>query len=170
MGGLLLPQPAQNQSNGWTDCCYHMILPNGKILNAFSVDVEDYFQVSAFEHLIDRSDWPNHQVRVPRSTRRMLDLLDRHGVKATFFVLGWIAERYPELVKDIHTRGHEIGSHGYWHRLIYQQSPDEFRADIRRAQDALAGIIGEPSSLYRAPSPDYSRIMEFLPPLGRLSC
>ena len=138
-----------------------MIFPINKILNAFSVDVEDYFQVSAFEHLVDRSDWSNYPVRVGQSTRCILDLLDRHGVKATFFVLGWIAEHYPELVQDIHARGHEIGSHGYWHRLIYEQSPDDFRADIRRSQNVLSDITGEPVTLYRAPSFSITRASQW---------
>ena len=122
------------------------------MLNALTIDVEDYFQVSAFEHLIDRRDWPGYANRVGDSTRCLLDLLDNHSVKATFFVLGWVAERDPDLVRQIHARGHEVGSHGYWHRLIYEQSPDEFRSDLRRSQKVLSDILGEPVLLYRAPS------------------
>jgi polysaccharide deacetylase family protein (PEP-CTERM system associated) len=122
------------------------------LLNAFTVDVEDYYQVTAFERSIDRSDWEQHESRVVDNTRRVLDLLDRHDTKATFFVLGWIAQRRPDLVREIHRRGHEIGSHGYWHRLIYQQSPDEFRADLRLSRDALQDAVGVPILAYRAPS------------------
>ncbi|MBU4400362.1 MAG: polysaccharide deacetylase family protein, partial [Planctomycetes bacterium] len=100
------------------------------ILNAFTVDVEDYFQVSAFEKHIPRDQWDRWESRVSANTHRVLELLDRHCVRATFFVLGWNAERHPELVREIHACGHEIGSHGYWHRLIYQQTPAEFRADL----------------------------------------
>jgi polysaccharide deacetylase family protein (PEP-CTERM system associated) len=122
------------------------------ILNAFTVDVEDYFQVSAFEKHIHRGQWDRWESRVVANTHRILQLLDRHAVKATFFVLGWIGERYPQLVRDIHARGHEIGSHGYWHRLIYEQTPDEFRADLRRSRDVLQDAIGQPVTAHRAAS------------------
>ena len=112
------------------------------MLNVFTVDVEDYFQVSAFEKHIDRQCWGQWESRVSANTHRVLELLDRHGVHATFFVLGWIAERHPQLVREIHACGHEIGSHGYWHRLIYQQSPAEFRADLCRSRDVLQEVIG----------------------------
>ena len=121
-------------------------------LNAFTVDVEDYFQVTGFERDIRREDWERHESRVVANTRRMLDLLERHGVKATFFVLGWVGERFPRLVAEIDRRGHEVGSHGYWHRLIYGQSPDEFRQDARRARAVLADAIGGPVTAYRAPT------------------
>ena len=122
------------------------------IVNAFTVDVEDYFQVSAFEKHIPRDQWDRWESRVEANTHRMLQLLDRHGVKATFFVLGWLGERYPQLVRDIHSCGHEIGSHGYWHRLIYRQSPAEFRADLRRSRDVLQDAIGQPVTAHRAAS------------------
>ena len=122
------------------------------VLNAFTVDVEDYFQVSAFEKDVSRHDWDRYDCRVVENTQRMLELLDRHGVRATFFVLGWIAERYPELVQQIHAAGHEIGSHGYWHRLIYEQTPEEFRDDLCRSRDILMDIIGQRIEAYRAPS------------------
>lgn len=121
-------------------------------LNAFTVDVEDYFQVSAFEKHISRGEWPHWESRVVANTRRILHLLDRHGVKATFFVLGWIGERHPQLVREIHACGHEIGSHGYWHRLIYEQTPDEFRSDLRRSRDVLQEAIGRPVTAHRAAS------------------
>jgi len=89
------------------------------MLNALTVDVEDYFQVSAFEKEVPRSEGGLYEIRVEKNTRRILDLLNRHDVKATFFVLGWVARRFPKLVREIHGLGHEIGSHGYWHQLIY---------------------------------------------------
>ncbi|MCG2684018.1 MAG: DUF3473 domain-containing protein [Planctomycetales bacterium] len=122
------------------------------ILNAFTVDVEDYFQVSAFEKHIPRDQWDRWESRVSANTHRVLELLDRHCVRATFFVLGWNAERHPELVREIHACGHEIGSHGYWHRLIYQQTPAEFRADLRRSRDVLQEAIGRPVTAHRAAS------------------
>jgi polysaccharide deacetylase family protein (PEP-CTERM system associated) len=122
------------------------------LLNAFTVDVEDYYHVSAFERTIDRSDWERYDSRVTDNTLRILDLLDRHDTKATFFVLGWIAERRPELVREIHRRGHEVGSHGYWHRLIYEQSPEEFRSDLRLSREVLRNAIGGEVLAYRAPS------------------
>jgi polysaccharide deacetylase family protein (PEP-CTERM system associated) len=120
--------------------------------NVFTVDVEDYFQVSAFEKHVDRNCWDQWESRVTANTHRILEVLDRHGVHATFFVLGWIAERHPELVRAIHACGHEIGSHGYWHRLIYRQSPAEFRADLCRARDVLQDVIGRPVTAHRAAS------------------
>lgn len=122
------------------------------LLNAFTVDVEDYFQVSAFEGTIARSQWPGFTSRVVANTHRILALLERHGVRATFFVLGWVGERHGHLVRDIAGAGHEVGCHGYWHRLVYEQTPDGFRDDIRQARDILAGITGREVTAYRAPS------------------
>ncbi|MBI1904248.1 MAG: DUF3473 domain-containing protein [Planctomycetes bacterium] len=121
-------------------------------LNAFTVDVEDYYHVSGFSKHIDRSAWDSFESRVVASTHRILDLLDRHHVRATFFVLGWVAERHPKLVHDIHQAGHEVGSHSYWHRLVYQMTPDEFRADLRRSKKVLEDIVCQPVTAYRAPS------------------
>ena len=123
-----------------------------EILNAFTVDVEDYFQVSAFEKCVDRGQWGEYESRVVSNTHRLLELLERHRVKATFFVLGWVARRAGQLLRDIQLCGHEIGSHGYWHRLIYQQSPDEFRNDLRQSCAVLEDAVGCPVSAYRAPS------------------
>ncbi|MFO0914629.1 MAG: XrtA system polysaccharide deacetylase [Pirellulales bacterium] len=120
--------------------------------HAFTVDVEDYFQVSAFDNIVARRDWDQYPVRVVDSTRRLLDLLARHSVQGTFYILGWIAERYPSLVKEIDSAGHEIGSHSYWHRLIYEQEPGEFRSDLRRSIHVLEAITGKPVTNYRAPS------------------
>ncbi len=122
------------------------------MLNAFTVDVEDYFQVSAFEKHVRRDQWDQWESRLEANTHRLLELLDRHGVKATFFVLGWNAERHPQLVREIAACGHEIGSHGYWHRLIYQQTHTEFRADLRRSRDVLQEAVGRPVTAYRAAS------------------
>ncbi|MHB8899029.1 MAG: XrtA system polysaccharide deacetylase [Thermoguttaceae bacterium] len=121
-------------------------------MSAFTVDVEDYFQVSAFERHIDRSTWDGHEHRVEASTLRLLDLLARHETLATFFILGWTARRFPQLVRRIAAAGHEIASHGYWHRLVYNQTPDEFRHDICDSRDLLADLLGRPITAYRAPS------------------
>ncbi len=125
---------------------------SARTLNAFTVDVEDYFQVTAFERDIPRSHWPDFPSRVVNNTQRLLELLDRHRVRGTFFILGWIAERFPQLVQTIHAAGHEIGSHSYWHRLAYKQTPDEFREDLRRSRDVLTDLIGEKVTCYRAPT------------------
>jgi polysaccharide deacetylase family protein (PEP-CTERM system associated) len=122
------------------------------IINAFTVDVEDYYQVSAFKRHVSRDQWDQYESRIEANTRRMLSLLSRHGVKGTFFVLGWVGSRYPQLVREIHQAGHEIASHGYWHRLIYNQTPKEFRADIRLSRKVLEDIIGVQVYIYRAPS------------------
>jgi polysaccharide deacetylase family protein (PEP-CTERM system associated) len=123
-----------------------------EILNAFTVDVEDYFQVSAFERHIRREKWDHYESRVVRNTHRVLRMLNRRNVRATFFILGWVANRHPRLVREIHRDGHEIGSHSYWHRLVYEQTSEEFRADLRRSRDVLQDAIGEPVTAYRAPS------------------
>ena len=128
------------------------VLPGGATLNALTIDVEDYFHVSGFEGCVSRSQWDDFPLRVADNTHRLLDLLAAAGVRATFFVLGWVAERRPDLVKDLRAAGHEIASHGHWHRLIYTQTPDEFRADVRQARDVLQDILGEAVTAYRAPS------------------
>lgn len=122
------------------------------MLNAFTVDVEDYYQVSAFERHIPRHRWNHYESRVVANTRRVLRVLERHQVRATFFVLGWIARCHPDLVREIHRAGHDVGSHSYWHRLVYEQTPDEFRDDLRSSRDVLEDIIGESVTAYRAPS------------------
>ncbi|HUG92487.1 MAG TPA: XrtA system polysaccharide deacetylase [Planctomycetaceae bacterium] len=122
-----------------------------RVTNAFTVDVEDYFQVQAFAGRIDRRTWDDYPSRVVPNTHRVLKLLETHQVRGTFFVLGWVAERFPELVRDIQRAGHEIGCHTYWHRLIYEQTPEEFRDDLRRATRTLADITGESIVAFRAP-------------------
>ncbi len=123
-----------------------------KITNAMTVDVEDYFQVSAFEHVIARDQWEQVPHRVERNTDRILDIFADHNVKATFFTLGWIAERYPGLTRRIVAQGHELASHGYSHIRATQQHPAEFRADITRARKILEDISGGAVRGYRAPS------------------
>jgi polysaccharide deacetylase family protein (PEP-CTERM system associated) len=122
------------------------------MINALTIDVEDYFQVTAFERYIQRSDWGNYPLRAGDTTRRILDLLDEYGVKATFFVLGWIAETLTTLVQEIQRRGHEIACHGYGHELIFRIGPERFRADIRRAKHVLEDQCGQRVCGYRAPS------------------
>src|SRR5262249_36011523 len=99
-----------------------------------------------------RDQWPEFESRVVASTHRILRVLDQASVRATFFVLGWVADKHPELVRTIHSAGHEIGCHSYWHRLIYQQTPEEFRTDLRWARDLLQDILGARVTAYRAPS------------------
>lgn len=122
------------------------------VVSAFSVDVEDYFHDEAFRQLMKPSDWESLEQRVEPNTRRLISLLDEFDVKATFFVLGWVAERQPELVSDIHRAGHEVGIHGYDHRPITVLTPAEFREDIRRTKNIVEDIIGEPVLGYRAPT------------------
>jgi polysaccharide deacetylase family protein (PEP-CTERM system associated) len=121
------------------------------ILNALTVDVEDYYQVTGFENCVFRSEWDQWESRVVASTETVLETL-RPGVRGTFFILGWVAERFPKLVRAIYAEGHEIGCHGFWHRIVYQQAPEEFRHDLRRARDVLQDVVGVPVTAYRAPS------------------
>lgn len=120
--------------------------------NALTIDVEDYFMVSGFADVVKFEDWHKYESRVERNTIKLLEILDEHKVKVTFFILGWVAEHYPGLVKDIHRRGHEAASHGYNHRLIYDLTPVEFREDTRRAKSVLEDITGESVLGYRATS------------------
>ena len=121
-------------------------------VNGFSVDVEDWYQVADFDAVVARDQWERYESRVARNTDRVLGLLDDAGVKGTFFVLTWNAERHPEVVRRIAHAGHEVASHGYAHRLIYEQSPAEFRADVDRAKNILEDITGTRVLGYRAPS------------------
>jgi polysaccharide deacetylase family protein (PEP-CTERM system associated) len=122
------------------------------IVNAFTIDVEDWFQVAAFSRVIDRKDWGQLECRVEGNVARLLQVLDQHGVKATFFVLGWIAERYPELVRQIVEQGHELASHGYGHHMIHELGRDQFREDVIRARGILESVSGCAVIGYRAPS------------------
>ena len=137
-------------------------------LNILTIDLEDYFMVSAFEDVVRRENWDKYECRVERNTNRLLDILlspdasrlspsasrlTPHGsVRATFFVLGWVAERYPHLIKEIQSHGHEIACHGYAHKVIYNQTKEEFRSDIRKAKVVLEDITGDEVIGYRAPS------------------
>lgn len=117
-----------------------------------SVDVEDYFQVEAFADRVDRAQWSTFPSRVEANTHAVLDLFDECGVKGTFFVLGWVAERFPGLVREIVRRGHEPACHSYWHRLIFKLSREEFHDDTRRAKERIEDAGGVAVFGYRAPS------------------
>jgi len=123
-----------------------------RIKNALTVDVEDYFQVSAFAKNVKYKDWDNFKLRVSDNTHKLLDLFDRHNVKATFFVLGWVAEREKALIEEIASRGHEVACHGYSHQLIYNQTPEVFREETIRSKALLEEIIQAPVRGYRAAS------------------
>ena len=122
------------------------------ITNALTIDVEDYFQVSAFAPYIRRQDWDARECRVERNVGRILELLAERDIKATFFTLGWIAERYPQLVRNIVAGGHELASHGYGHERASDLSPEAFSQDIQRAKALLEDLGGTPVIGYRAPS------------------
>jgi polysaccharide deacetylase family protein (PEP-CTERM system associated) len=122
------------------------------IVNAMSVDVEDYFHVSVFDSVVPRSQWNQMPSRVASNTTRLLDLFEEYGVRSTFFVLGAVADQYPDVVRSIADRGHEVASHGYGHQLIYTQTVQAFRDDVSRAKRLLEDIVGVAVSGYRAPS------------------
>ena len=122
------------------------------LINAMTVDVEDYFQVSAFEHHVNRSQWQNHRCRVEANTQRILELFAANSVRGTFFTLGWIAERYPGLVRDIVDQGHELASHGWEHMRVSAQTPRQFGEDISRTRKLLEDISGKSVTGYRAAS------------------
>ncbi|ACL73466.1 polysaccharide deacetylase [Thioalkalivibrio sulfidiphilus HL-EbGr7] len=130
---------------------------SGHIVNAMTVDVEDYFHVSAFADAIDRADWHDMPSRVVANTHRLLDLFDGQGVKSTFFVLGWVAEREPGLVREIVERGHELACHGYSHQLVYNQTPELFREETFRSKDLLEQAGQVPVRGYRAASYSITR-------------
>ncbi|MCP4985810.1 MAG: DUF3473 domain-containing protein [Colwellia sp.] len=117
-----------------------------------TVDVEDYFHVSAFEKTIDKADWNNLEQRVEASTYRLLELFEQHQAKCTFFTLGWVAERYPNLIKVIVDQGHELASHGFSHQRATMMTPEEFREDVYRSKQVLESASGEAIIGYRAPS------------------
>ena len=120
--------------------------------NVVTIDVEDYFNVLNLRTILPESKWGGCPAYVERDTEKILEILDWRGTKATFFVLGWIGERFPGLVKQIHRRGHEVACHSYGHNLVYDMNPDQFLEDTRKAKDILEGIIGAPVLGYRAPS------------------
>lgn len=126
-------------------------MPSG-VLNGLSVDVEDWFQVGAFETVIDRGDWDGLTCRVERNCQQILALFDEAGVKGTFFTLGWIAERYPAMMRRIAAAGHEIASHGWDHARVFTLGREAFAADIERARKVLEDVTGQRVTGYRAPS------------------
>ncbi len=128
-----------------------MSLPDAPV-NAMTVDVEDYFQVQAFAACIDRASWDGIPCRVEANTGRILDQFARAGIRATFFTLGWIAERHPSVVRRIVEGGHELASHGYGHELVHALTPAQFRADLLRAKSVLEDLGGVPVAGYRAPT------------------
>jgi polysaccharide deacetylase family protein (PEP-CTERM system associated) len=130
------------------------------VTNALTVDVEDYFHVAALAPSIPRDSWNSRESRVVGNTQRLLAIFEQFGVRGTFFVLGWVAERYPQLVKDIAARGHEIACHGFSHRLVYEQSPKEFHEETLRSKSLLEDITGSAVLGYRAAS--YSIVRESL--------
>jgi len=125
---------------------------NGPRPNALTVDVEDYFHVSAFRRVVPYAEWDHMESRVERNTYKVLEILEEFRLHATFFVLGWIAERHPGLIRAIQAAGHELGCHSYAHRLVYELTPDKFRADTRRALCAIEDAAGLRVRAYRAPS------------------
>src|SRR5687768_17107883 len=125
---------------------------DSSIINAMSVDVEDYFHVSVFDGLVPRSTWGDMESRVVSNTQRLLDIFGEYKIESTFFILGWVAERHPDLVSEIVRRGHEVASHGYAHRLVYDQTPSAFREDVRRAKHLIEDASGCEVRGYRAPS------------------
>jgi len=120
--------------------------------NVMSIDLEDWFCVYNLSRLIPYADWDKCESRIERGTMRLLELFRKHNVEATFFVLGWVAERFPDLVKEVERGGHEIASHGYSHRLLTYMTPDEFRADLLRSLEVLARTTSQSVLGFRAPS------------------
>ena len=134
-----------------------------------SIDVEDWFQVENLRQYYPTPSWKNQASRVERNTLRLLDLFDRFGdgLKATFFVLGWIADRHPQLVREIHNRGHEIASHGYSHLMCTQMEPNELEIDLKKSKEILEDIVGEPIIGFRAPNFSISdRILHYIEKSG----
>ena len=125
--------------------------PSG-VINAMTVDVEDFFQVSAFEPHLSREHWHSHPCRVESNTDRILELFDSHNIRGTFFTLGWVAERFPGLARRIVDSGHELASHGWEHIRVSSQNAQEFRADVARTRKLLEDIGGQAVKGYRAAS------------------
>src|SRR5947208_9129456 len=120
--------------------------------NSLTFDLEEYFHVSAYADHVDQRDWDSYPSRVAESTDRILELLDQNHCVATFFVLGWVAEKKPEVVRRIGDAGHEIGCHSFWHRRVYELTSEEFREDTRRAKAVIEDVTGKQVIGYRAPS------------------
>jgi polysaccharide deacetylase family protein (PEP-CTERM system associated) len=129
-----------------------VVSPAGGVINMMTVDVEDYFQASVFERVVPRAGWSTYESRVVDNTTRVLELFDEAGVHATFFVLGWVAKRFPSLVREIAAAGHEIASHGYHHQILYALTPEQFREDVRASRALLESVTGQAVLGYRAAS------------------
>jgi len=127
-------------------------VPAARRTHVMSVDVEDYFMVEAFAGSVSRETWESWPSRVVTNTRRVLDLFDKYNVKGTFFFVGWVAKKYPELVRDVHARGHELACHSFWHRTVYSLTPGDFRDDTRAAVRAIEDAASVKICGYRAPS------------------
>jgi polysaccharide deacetylase family protein (PEP-CTERM system associated) len=125
-------------------------MTRGQLINAMTVDVEDYFHVTAFAGSLDRERWSSQESRVERNTHVLLELFERHRVRTTFFVLGWVAERVPGLIKELHRAGHEIACHGLTHELVYKQTPQVFRQETQRSKSLLEDLTGAKVRGYRA--------------------
>ena len=129
-----------------------MVRVESRVNNVMTVDVEDYFHVQAFGEVIDRRQWDRYPLRVEKNTRRVLEIFHKYNVRATFFILGWVAERCAGLVREIAAAGHEVGCHGYAHQPIYSSDEKEFRQDVRHALAIVESILGTRVRSYRAPS------------------
>lgn len=132
-------------------------MTNNSPANAMSVDVEDYFHVSALAEVISRNDWSSMEYRATANTDRLLEMFDKAGVRSTFFVLGWVAQKSPELIRRIHAAGHEVACHGLTHELVYRQTPAVFEDETRQSKAMLEDIIGVPVDGYRAASYSITR-------------
>jgi len=148
---LLQPAPGTRSSQKSRPSCSNYMI-TAPLINAMTVDVEDYFHVAGFADQFSPDQWADFPSRVVANTHRLLRLMDHHQCLGTYFILGWVADRFPQLVRDIQSAGHEIGCHSYWHRLIYDLTPDVFRQDLQQGCDSIQNITGEPVTLYRAPS------------------
>ena len=142
-------RPAATSSPAVVDCGAAAVHP---VVNGLTIDVEDYYMVSAFAELVPFKQWDSYESRVERNTYLLLELLEERNVKATFFILGWVAERCPGVVRDLQRCGHEIACHGYNHRLIYRMTPGQFREDLQRSKGILEDVTGEAVLGYRAAS------------------
>lgn len=120
--------------------------------NALTVDLEEYFTVQALDGRIPRNRWEHQPLRCERQVKSLLELFDRYQVSATFFTLGWVAERHPALIKEVHARGHEIAAHSYWHKLVFEMTPEDFREDLVQVRDLLQDLTGQSVIGYRAPT------------------
>lgn len=141
------------QRPGFSSPVEHLSRPVSlRVYNAFTVDVEDYFHTEAMTQIVPRKSWCSVPSRVETNTRRIFEILQRHGVRATFFFLGWVAERFPNLVREAAELGHEIGCHSYWHRPVFSLTPSQFKDDTLRSKQVIEDAVGTPIVGYRAPS------------------